>query len=222
MDFPSNSQNVVGPKAKKEVSPDDPDGKPKLEKVVGERVILKRKGPLHRFKNLLIGGDMKSVTTYVFGDVLLPALKNMAYDTLSEGGKRLIFGDSGPRRRSGMGGIGLNAFDGRSRVRYDTPVDRSSRRGNLPDQPHLRAPSPRRHDAGEIILYSNEEATQVLERMADVIDKFEVVTVADLYDLVGVPSAYVDNAWGWTSLHNAGIRQVREGYLLDLPVPEPI
>lgn len=219
MDFPSNSHNVTGPKAKKDVSTEDPDGKPKLDKIVAERVILKKKGVGRRFKELFFGGEGKSAATFVFGDVLLPALKNMVVDAGSKGLERLIYGDNGPRRRTGPGG-----YDGRPRVSYNTPVDRSygRGRGHLPDQPALRGPQPRRHDAGEIILYSREEAESVLERMVDVIDKFEVVTVADLYDLVGLPSTYVDNSWGWTSLQYSGVRQIREGFLLDLPVPEPI
>lgn len=216
MDFPSNSKNVVGPKNTK----DDSDEKPKLEKVVAERVILKPKSIGRRFRELFIGGESKSAASYVFGDVLLPAFKNMVVDATSKGIERLIYGDNSPRRRMGMGN-----FDGRPRVSYNTPVDRSYGRGGggrLPDQPALRGPQPRRHDAGEIILYSNDEAVHVLERMVDVIDKFEVVTVADLYTLVGLPSTYVDNSWGWVNLQNAGVRQIREGFLLDLPIPEAI
>ena len=44
----------------------------------------------------------------------------------------------------------------------------------------------------------------------------------DLYDLTGLPSAHVDNKWGWTYLTNTEIRQIRDGYLLDLPPMEEI
>jgi len=45
-----------------------------------------------------------------------------------------------------------------------------------------------------------------------------------LYDLVGLSSlsTHVDNKWGWAILQNVDIRQTREGYVIDLPLPEAI
>ena len=73
-----------------------------------------------------------------------------------------------------------------------------------------------------MILASREEAELVLERLLDIISKYEVASLADLYDLTGLPSSHVDNKWGWTYLNNTEIRQVRDGYLLDLPPLEEI
>ena len=53
--------------------------------------------------------------------------------------------------------------------------------------------------------------------MSAVIERYDVVSRADLNDMAGIPATYVDNAWGWTSIRFAGIKQVREGYLLELP-----
>jgi hypothetical protein len=58
--------------------------------------------------------------------------------------------------------------------------------------------------------------------MTDIIDVYKVASVTDLHDLVGLPSTYVDNKWGWENLSYANVRQIREGYLLDLPPVEPI
>jgi hypothetical protein len=91
----------------------------------------------------------------------------------------------------------------------------------LPDQPPY-APPRRRQDVGEIILISRDEAELVIERLTDIIDKYEVASVADLHDLVGLPTTYVDNKWGWSVLNSVGVRQIREGFLIDLPPVEPI
>lgn len=78
-------------------------------------------------------------------------------------------------------------------------------------------------DFDEIILPTRVEADQVLERMFDLLDKYEIVTVADLYDLVGVDSNYTDEKYGWEDLRGADVdRLSRGGYLLDLPRPEPL
>jgi hypothetical protein len=58
--------------------------------------------------------------------------------------------------------------------------------------------------------------------MREILDsQYEVVTVADLYELVGTEPTHVDTTWGWTNLKGAGVARVRGlGYLLDLPEPE--
>jgi len=93
--------------------------------------------------------------------------------------------------------------------------------GMLPDQPPLHSPR-RPHNVHEIILISREDAETVLERLVDIIDKYDVASVADLHDLVGLPTTYVDNKWGWTNLAQVDIRQIREGFLIDLPSAEQI
>lgn len=211
--FPGNSHNVTGePK-----DPKDPkDEKPKKEevkKVVSVDVVQRKKPLGRRFKDLFFGGEFKGATKYIFGDVLLPALRNMVVDATTKGVERVIYGESSPRRRPELG---------RPRISYNSPVDRgySRSRAMLPDQPPYV--SRRRQDVGEIIIVSREEAEMVVERMIDIIDKYDVASIADLHDLVGLPTTYVDNKWGWANLNNVNIRQIREGYLIDLPSAEPL
>ena len=209
MEFPSNSHNLVGQKPAKAEAP------PKIvEKVVSGEVRQRQKSMGRRFKTLLFGGEAKNAVGYVIGDVLLPAFKNMVVDATSKGMERVVYGDSAPRRRP-------NESRG-PRVSYNTPVSRygSNRPGMLPDQPPLSR-TPRR-EANEIILSTRNEASTVLERLCDIVDKYDVASVADLHDLVGLPTTYVDNKWGWTALVDSDIQQIREGFLLNLPPVEPI
>lgn len=188
-----------------------------IEKVVTGEVIQKPKGLGHRFKSVFLGGDMKLATRYVMGEVLLPALRNLVFDAVSKGTERLVFGDSMRRRPT----------DFRPRTQYHNPFGRTiydvreRERLHLPDQPP-RPQRVNRRDANDIILADRGEAELVLERLIDVINQYEVASLADLYDLLGLPSSHVDNKWGWTYLSNVEIRQVRDGYLLELPVLEEI
>jgi len=214
MDFPSNSQNPVGDnKAKKAEKP----AKEEIQKVtVG--VVVQRKKPLGaRFKDLFVRGEFKGALHYIGSDVLMPAFKSMIVDATSKGVERVVFGESASRRR-------INREYGAPRVQYNRAIDRPyrDRPGMLPDQPP-HTPTRRRGSAlNELILVSREEAELVVERLTDIIDKYEVASVADLHDLVGLPTTFVDNKWGWTNLRYVDVRQVREGYLIDLPSPEPI
>lgn len=209
MDFPGNSHNVTGKSSPK----DTPKQKEVTKVVTGE--VVQRKKPLgRRFKDIFMGGDIKGVARYIAADVLLPAVRNMVVDATSEGIKRMMYGESTARHRR-------NVDPMRSRVSYNSPVDRGPMRSTmLPDQPPYS--SRRRQDPNEIILVSREEAELVVERLADLIDNFDVATVGDFHELVGLPSTYVDNKWGWTAIRGVDIRQVREGYLIELPPVEPI
>ena len=80
----------------------------------------------------------------------------------------------------------------------------------------------RMHDFEELVFDSRLEAESVLERMRDIIEQYEMASVADLYSLAGVSSNYVDNNWGWRNLAQARTRQVREGFLLELPRAEEL
>lgn len=73
-----------------------------------------------------------------------------------------------------------------------------------------------------IILSTRDEAERVLEQLMLIIDKYEVTSIADLRELVGLPTTHVDQKWGWDRLNDVVIRQVREGYLLDLPPADQI
>lgn len=182
--------------------------------------VIERKKPLgRRFKEVFFKGEAKSAAQYVLRDVLLPALKNMIVDGATEGIKRTVYGDRAPQGR--YGGTTSRISYGSA---YSSPIDRFSQRPrsvSMPDQPP-RYVANRRQDSMEIILTSREEAEVVLERLTDLVDKYGVASVADLRDLLGQPNTYVDNKWGWNDLKYSDIRQVREGYLLDLPPVEAL
>lgn len=213
MDFPSNSNNPLGdPKQPKMPKEEKPPVDKDIQTVVSTPAV-QRKTPLgRRFKSIFFRGEFKGAAKYVVSDVLLPALKNMFVDATSRGAERIVYGESAPRRRSELG---------RPRFSYNNPVDRGYRspRGMLPDQPPIPR---RRQDIGEIILVSRADAEAVVERLTDIIDKFDVASVADLHELVELPSTYIDNKWGWSALRGVDIRQIREGYVIDLPPVEPL
>jgi hypothetical protein len=220
-EFPSNSKNVTG--TEKSTPLQKPSGskpeKKDIQKVItGEAV--KKPSPLgRRFKHIFFGTDIKSVSRYVFGDVLLPAAKNMLVDATSKGVERLIYGDSSPRRPR----MGSDA--NRPMVQYNSPINRSRAYSSarLPDQPPLpNRGRANRYDTGDILVQTRDDAELVVERMQDIIDKYQVATVADLQSLIGYPSTYVDNEWGWSSLQTVNIQQTRNGYVIELPQAEPI
>lgn len=199
----------------------DAKGDKRIVKVVTGEVIRKPESLGRKFRNVFFGGDIKASARFVAADVMLPAFRDLLVDAIVNGAKGVIYGDTTFRRRTP---------EMRPRVQYSNPINRPSyrdtrdpreRRPYLPDQPH-----PYRNqmhiDRQEVVLARKEDAEIVVERLIDVVDKFEVASLADYYELVGLPSSHVDHKWGWTYLNDIEIRQTRDGYIIDLPPLEVI
>ena len=58
--------------------------------------------------------------------------------------------------------------------------------------------------------------------LEDMIDQYDIASVADLYDLVGIVGSYTDNKYGWTSVRSARIERVRDGYVIRMPKALPL
>jgi len=219
-------QDYQGNSNKDKQSDASDEKKPKkiIQKVVVGEVIIPKKSVGRKFRELFgfkaIFGetDTRSVAEYVIVDVMIPAARNLVFDVLSEGLKRKMYGDSATRRYMPGSGSRVTSY-----TPYNRPVERrySPLSGAVTRRP-LHEPSHSKHERENFILSSRQEAELVLERMNDIIDSYEVVSVADLNELVGLPTSHIDNKWGWTYLADVDIRQVREGYLIDFPLPEPI
>lgn len=210
----SNKNKASANKAKVEGSESKKEDK-KIEAVVTGEAIVRKKPIGERIKDTFFGGDAQSVMRYVATEVLLPAVRNLVVDATTKGIERMIYGED--RRTPARPG----AYN--PRVSYNQPINRGytadpRRRANLPDQPSL--PSAVRGE--QIILQSRPECELVLERMGDILSEYEVVSRADLFQLIGLPSNHVDNSWGWTSLLGTHVRQIREGFLLELPPVETL
>lgn len=206
MDYQSN--------AKKNKSDENKPEK-KIERVVSGEVLVQKKSIGRKFKDIFIEADFKSVVQYVISDVLLPAVRNTIVDASTKGIERMMYGESSSRRRFGIGGG--------PRITYNAPVNRGYGGSPLRNAPPISTgPRTMRNTRDDFILSSRDEADLVLERMNDIIETYEVVSVADLNELVGFPSSHVDHKWGWSFLGDVQIRQVREGYLIDFPQPEAI
>ena len=187
----------------------------KVEKIISGHA-MQRKTPLSRkIAETLTGDDAQTVGGYVLFEVIIPALKSMLSEVASQGVERLLFGETRPRSSSSYGRPGA------TRTNYDRMYQPPHR-----DEPRRSTHVPQRTRSstalGEVILRSRGDAEDVIDALGALLEQYDVVTVADLYELVGVTGSFTDDKWGWTDLRGARISRVREGYLLDLPRPQSI
>lgn len=186
----------------------------KVERITSSDPIRRKKSLGKSFKNTFFGGDAKTALQYVVFAVLIPSAKEMLAEAGSQGIERLIFGESRARTPASRpsGPLGVVSYN-----RYSM--------GKKPSEPVNRAISRRArvtHDFDEIVLTSRQEAEEVIDRLYDIVGQYGSVSVSDLYDMVGIESTHTDMKWGWEELRGAGVGRVRNGYLLDLPDPEPL
>lgn len=203
MEYPSNS----------DTSKAEPQEDKNLKRVTSGTATRKKKSLRKQFSETFVAGDAKMALRYVVFDVLIPAAKDMIAEAGSQGIEKLIFGDT---RRKGAapptaGPTGYVSYNRYAMGSRQTAPQRAMSRA-------ARA----RHDFDEIILESRTEAEEVIDRLFEVVSRYGSVTVADLYELVGLPSSHTDNKWGWTDLRGAGVSRAHGGFLLDIPEPEPL
>ena len=179
----------------------------KVEAVVTGEVKTKKKSRLRRFKDVFVAEDTENVKSYIFMDVIVPAIKKGIVDVVTNGIDMLLYGGRGK----------VNKTSTASKVSYRSYYDS----GRRPD----RAIETTRNsfDYDDIVYPTRGDAEAVLSALEDIIDQYGVASVGDLYDLAGVSTTnYTINSYGWTNLRTAQVIRGRDGYLLKLPKALPI
>lgn len=170
----------------------------KVEKVVSGTVKTKKKSGLRKFFGNIVSEEVSDIKTYIVKDIVIPSVKKAISDTID----MMLYGDSHRGRSNG------------SKISYRSYYD----------DPRTRNVSPARsgYSFDDIILESRGDAEQVISQMGDLIETYGIVSVADLYDLVGISCDYTGNKYGWTNIRNAEVVRVRDGWMLKMPKALPI
>lgn len=166
----------------------------------------KKKSEVKKFADVFIAEDVTSVKDYILMEVLLPAAKKAISDIVTNGIDMILYGEARNKSKGRESRVSYTKYYNDRERDYDRPQRSRGRYG---------------YDYDDIILNTRREAEEVLDRMDDLIDNYGMVSVADLYDLVGITGNYTDNKYGWTNLRNADVQRVRDGYLLKLPKALP-
>lgn len=199
MDYKSNSyknkeQNAIAQTSEK-----------KVEKVISGFAKTKKKSDVAKVADVLISEDIRNVKSYILMDVLVPAIKKALLDIVTNGADMLLYGEAGRTKRSSTS----------SKISYRNYYERDRRDSN---SPRLRSG----YDYEDVVLDTRGEAEEVLSNMDELMSRYHIVSVADLYDLVGLSGNYTDCKYGWTDIRNATIVHVKDGYLIRMPKAMPL
>lgn len=201
-------------KYKEEQAQQQTTEKPKVEKVINGTAKVKKKSELRKFADNFIAEDAESVKSYVVRDVVIPSVIDLIEDIVVGGIRTLLRGDSGRRDSRDRGRYSGSP----SYVNYTRYSDRDDRRRDRDDNRSRRG-----YDQGNVVVNSRADAEAVIEQMDGIMDAYGMVSVADLYDLVGMTANFTDNNYGWTNIRNAKPVRLRDGgWEIQMPKAIPI
>lgn len=180
-----------------------PDPKKKIEKVVTGNVRTKKKSGLQKVVGIFVPDDVDDIQGYIFDEIVVPAVKDIIIDSIGA-----FFGVNIKTNRN-SNRSGGNAGRVSYRKYYDDR-DRTDR-----DRAPVRNRSV--YDFDDVIIDSRGEAEEVLTRMCELIATYDVASVADFYDLVGITGEWTDNKYGWDDLRSAYVFRTGRGYMIKFP-----
>lgn len=164
---------------------------------------VKRNDDIKLF-DIFFAGDWKTSLRIAFTDVIVPKIADMIVDSFNAAVRALVYGEGyspAPKSRDNNGYFAYNKVSSERRVPART-MDR--------------------YNVSELVFDQRMDAEEVLDRMCDALREYRIVSVFDFYDLAGMDTKLTDKAYGWTSLKNARVDRVRDGYIIRLPKPQPI
>lgn len=193
-----------------------------LNRSVNRRAEIKKETFGDRVKHACLGERslLEAIEDYII-EGLIPGAKALFFDTIFGSFESYLFGQASGRR---VGGRSSTEAGYNYAKRYKLDRERDSRDSRE-----------RRRDVGYIWEMiepmSRSEANSVLADMRDRADKDEYCTVGDLMFYLGFKERDISDepgsesqCWYLDDLRSdrAGIREVRGGYLLDLPKPRSV
>lgn len=166
-----------------------------------------------KFAGMFVSEDASNVKSYIMMDVLVPAIKKAVSDIVIDGIGMILYGKAKGDNRSRSNIISYRSC-------YD---DRDYERGSRGRHDRDREENQNgRFDYEDIVFETRGDAEAVREQMLDTLDRYGMVTVADVYDLSGLTAPYTASKYGWFNIRTSEVTRVRDGYILKLPKAMPI
>ena len=185
-----------------------------VEKVVKGNTRVHKKTKWEKIKTSFLGEGIDSESFVT--DIAIPALKDLASDLIVKGVNLVLFGDSGPSRRSSSRGSYIS-YDSYSRRNRDRDAARRAR-----------------FDFSDIEFDDPKDIDDVIDELVDAWEVYREVTVAQFYTSAGIRPSSTDNNWGWTNIRDITdarvySKKVREEdgsystkWILNLPKPRAL
>lgn len=186
---------------------------PKREiKAVIPTATLSDRGSSRKFFGFLFAESPKELGAKIGREVMVPRIKAGVEASLNAFLSGMLWG-GGPRPFDGMvNGTVLRAGSGSPNYNVI-----SSSSGLQQAQAATTVKSSGQYK--NVVCPSQDRAEILLANLLDTFNHYNVVCVADLYEMAGIKPSPADNAFGWLNLDGARIVKSRDGFELELPRP---
>jgi len=225
-----NKYNEVEVKDNMKIESDE-NGEEVVKEVRQTKAKIVSKAPKKVKRNLatrlvsgLLGPEgLPSIGQYVNDEIIVPAIKNIIVDAVTSGINMVMYGEN---KRNGGGG-GYRPTSGyRPQSNYKPNTSYNSHYQPGPStSPERKSVRPNiRHGVADYVIEDRREAAELLVTLTETADRYDTVSVADYYDMLGVEAEYTDHNYGWTfdSITRASVVPTRGGYVIKFPPVEVI
>lgn len=180
--------------------------------VTGQTKTKRNEG--RKLMNTFISEEAANVKTYVFMDVLVPAIKKAISDIVTNGIDMILYGETRGHRGSSGSKVSYRSY-------YDDRNGRGSARSSY--ESGRANGGNTRFDYDDVTFTSRRDAIAVREELYAISSEYGFARVLDLYDLANITADYTASNYGWFHLDNVDVIQLRNGeWTLKLPKAMPI
>lgn len=123
-----------------------------------------------------------------------------------------------------FGGAGSRGYGRGRHTSHYTPSGQISRYNpdralgsRVPPEPRMSREDKQDQNLKVIEIASRPEAEDVLAAMNATIDQYDVITLAEFYQMVRIPHDHADYQFGWEDIGGAKVVHAHGAYFLDLP-----
>lgn len=201
-DYPSNARKAKAPKKEQApakrvaplTAPADPKSPPK-----------KHLGFIQSF----LVQDIPSMLRYVKDDVLLPSIRKLCHDVITNGADAIFMGQDQAKQSKAPGSF----------FSYGSCYQSVNRASSVSS--YQRAPEQTAY--ADVSFPSSGLANAALDQLWSCINQYGVARVGDLYDCAGLTPPFTSYNYGWTDISTAKVARNFDGtYGLRMPKAMPI
>lgn len=189
----------------KSTAPERPKVSPIIDK---SRLARDKKTFGQKLLRTFIQDDIPDMKAWMIDEVIAPGIKRLILDGLAMMFFRETY--SGSRR---------NTYE-YGKTSYSNLYSQKTR--SAPQKSRYVDESRDRIDYRNIVVTYRNDAESIVRYLHDTIAEYHKVSIGDLYSLVDILANPNDFNWGWTDPRAIGIRQVSNGFLIDVDAAVPI
>ena len=167
-----------------------------------EKIITGEAKTRKRLSDVFIAEDVRTVKNHIFMDVVVPAIKTVIVDIVTNGIQMMLWGDTINHGRAP--GTKYNYGNCYNSLNQPQRTQKTNYTGYGYEDP---------------IVTSRGDAERILQEMSEIIQEYGQASVADLYDLCGITGRQTDMNYGWTEMPGARPIRIPEGYVIQMPRP---